>query len=1348
MRITKFHIPKLLTVLGLACLGLLLLMPQHAKAANPTTINFQGKIVNFSDGTNITNPNNTYSIVFRIYNTSSPTMTTSCTSTASCLWQETQASVQLTNGIFQVELGSSCALTSSSCNNSAGGPINFANSNSLYLTMQFNGDTSGSNGGFMSPLIHITSVPFALQADNAASLGGLAAGNFVQLAQGVQNDTSATNPSIFINKNNASGTPNILQLQKAGNNVLVIDNGGLITLQPAANLVGGQTAVTQTLTNSDSTGGTVIGYNQTINVNNSVSSGVTNGIKITLTDNTSLLGNTNVGINVTVNGSNTSQAPTGIIALANNGEGIRGRSGGGGSSACGTTNYSAGIGTCGESLATGNSGTSTGVGVFGSSRSGNQTSFNNLVAGGAGTVGLNESTGTASSFYVGIKGLSTQTAAAAYSSTGVFGQGNAGAGATIYGGYFTLGTGGATAGAALYASNSTVAANILDLQDGNAGSGGTNISVLTVGNGGVITANSNSATGLVINNSSSSKAVITIDTSGNQVILGTSGASGIDGQLTFKNATGSGTASIVLTGNPSTNYTYQLPTGTVSSNQCLQSGTVSSGNVPLTFGSCGSGGGTFATTYSTTSQANNTITYSNSGGGALIIQNASTPLTTLFTIQNNAATFNYLTVTLASSVPHLQVFGASSSEYADIYYDASAHTAFFKASGTNTTQIGSGSGPVNITAGASSAVAITGHANSTFTTDSGYVRLDGPSGVQIGVPSSSSGNLVFNYGSGAATASITFAGNGTANYIYTLPSTAVSSNQCLQSGTVSGTAVPLTFGSCGSGSGTALSVDGVSVGSTANFADTASSGTTTSVNFTNTSGTVTAAIGNASTTAAGSVTTGSQSFAGDKIFQSTTNSSTAFQLQNSVGAAIFSVDTTSTDATGAQVNYLAYSGFESGAFNNASAGWNAVSPGTISQNTNRQHTFNGTHSVQLTTTTSNGGLTTSSFAATPSTTGNYLISFYAKVTSGASMTGANFTVQTTDGTTHTCNPSASVTLATSTVGFQRLFCQITTTGTITAMQITQNNGVAHTIYIDSVQLQRTAYNGGTLTAPSAYQFGEIYLRGVISNPLIVANNGDSTSAFQVQKTSGAAVITADTLNGQVLLGNASSLTGALVFNNSAGTNSVTLAAQSSNPGSSFTLSLPTALPGASNYCIVSTNLGVLSFSACGASSTATVTLAPEFLSAVMTGDGTSNTGTMTSDFCSGSSRQNIGTAICTVTTESHNYYDWTSTGANDYEIWVRWQVPSDFASFSSGSFYGWKTASGDAVTMNVYNNSASACATQATSATTGSWQSNAITMTGCAPSAGNVITIDIHLGVAANGNHARVGEITLTYNRN
>ncbi|MGH7157265.1 MAG: beta strand repeat-containing protein [Candidatus Saccharimonadales bacterium] len=180
MRITK--IPKLtLMVLGLASLGLFLLDAGTASASNPTTMNFQGKVVN-ADGTNVSN--GTYPFIFRIYNTASPTTTTSCTTTASCLWEETQSSVTVTNGVFQVELGSACALTSASCNNSTGGPINWSSTSSLYLTMKFNGDSAG----FMSPTIHITSVPFAFNADQ---LGGISASGFIQNNSGSAQSSSS-----------------------------------------------------------------------------------------------------------------------------------------------------------------------------------------------------------------------------------------------------------------------------------------------------------------------------------------------------------------------------------------------------------------------------------------------------------------------------------------------------------------------------------------------------------------------------------------------------------------------------------------------------------------------------------------------------------------------------------------------------------------------------------------------------------------------------------------------------------------------------------------------------------------------------------------------------------------------------------------------------------------------------------------------------------------------------------------------------------------------------------------------------------------------------------------------------
>ncbi len=162
-----------------ALVGLLIILaPKPAAAANPTTINFQGKMVN-ADGTNVAN--STYTIIFRLYNTASPTTSTACASDSSCWWEETNTSVTTTNGVFQVELGSVCALTSA-CNSGHSG-IDFNTNNALYLTMKFNGDAAG----FMSPTIHMTTVPYAFNADK---LGGIAASGFIQNGTGTQTSSN------------------------------------------------------------------------------------------------------------------------------------------------------------------------------------------------------------------------------------------------------------------------------------------------------------------------------------------------------------------------------------------------------------------------------------------------------------------------------------------------------------------------------------------------------------------------------------------------------------------------------------------------------------------------------------------------------------------------------------------------------------------------------------------------------------------------------------------------------------------------------------------------------------------------------------------------------------------------------------------------------------------------------------------------------------------------------------------------------------------------------------------------------------------------------------------------------
>jgi hypothetical protein len=274
---------------------------------------------------------------------------------------------------------------------------------------------------------------------------------------------------------------------------------GLLTVQPASSLVAGQTNITQNFTNASSTGGTVNGYSQTITVNNTSSASTTNGMSISLADNTALA-NTNRGINIALSGSNPNQLQIGADIAVSTGTGLRvATSGSSGLVACGTTSF-AGLAICAD-------GGANSPAIYGTTTSdGSQITS----VPGTGITGNNASAGSAGQFYKGVVGRSIQNAAAAYTSIGVYGKADGGAGATTYGGYFQLGANGATAGAALYASNSTAAANILQLQDDTT-------DVLTVADGGAATFknSSNSATAFQIQNAGGNE-LLTVDTSAKQ----------------------------------------------------------------------------------------------------------------------------------------------------------------------------------------------------------------------------------------------------------------------------------------------------------------------------------------------------------------------------------------------------------------------------------------------------------------------------------------------------------------------------------------------------------------------------------------------------------------------------------------------------------------------------------------------------------------------------------------------------------------------------------------------------------------------------------------------------------------
>jgi len=262
-----------------------------------------------------------------------------------------------------------------------------------------------------------------------------------------------------------------------------------------------------------------------------------------------------------------------------------------------------------------------------------------------------------------------------------------------------------------------------------------------------------------------------------------------------------------------------------------------------------------------------------------------------------------------------------------------------------------------------------------------------------------------------------------------------------------------------------------------------------------------------------------------------------------------------------------------------------------------------------------------------------------------------------------------------------------------------------------------------------------------TNPGMVTASG--TQTFGGNKTfSGTVTVQAA---GGITIGTTSTA-GVLALYN--GTNTVSI--QGAGSTAAYSIILPANVAGAANQCLASTGSnGTLQWLPCGAGSTATVTLSPEYPGAVLTPVSGTNTGTMTSDFCSGSSLLNIPSASNPCgTSEDHTYYSWTATAGNDYDIWVQWQAPSDFSSLSGITFYGQTTSNTDSSTITVYKKAvSSACGLAGTVATSGTWGTATPGYGSCSIAAGDKLFFDVNLSVGTSGEFARAGEIVINYNR-
>lgn len=110
-------------------------------AQTPQLLNYQGKLVN-KDGTT---PSGTFSIIFSIYSDSAGTTD---------LWREAQPIVSVTNGIFNILLGSVIPFPDDL----------FTSEGERYLGIKVGTEPE------MRPLFQLTSVPFAIHANSATSL--------------------------------------------------------------------------------------------------------------------------------------------------------------------------------------------------------------------------------------------------------------------------------------------------------------------------------------------------------------------------------------------------------------------------------------------------------------------------------------------------------------------------------------------------------------------------------------------------------------------------------------------------------------------------------------------------------------------------------------------------------------------------------------------------------------------------------------------------------------------------------------------------------------------------------------------------------------------------------------------------------------------------------------------------------------------------------------------------------------------------------------------------------------------------------------------------------------------------
>jgi len=266
----KLLVSKTLRVKALFILAVLafLLVPTTVSASS-NTLNFQSKIVNLTDGTNIDtgtpacvvagNSNDTCDFRVNIYDASSG---------GNLLFTEDHINTEIGhyNGIFNLEINSVCNVVSDTGTDGnwtdntdpciSNGGVDFSASD-LWIEIEFD-PTGTSTFTETFSRVEIRDVASARYAVNASYIDGYTSGDFVFFKPNAVQTTTSTNtlinlettantanPLININENGA-GTPDLLRLQNTGNSVFSVDNAGRVG-------IGGSTPITAASLHYDNT---------------------------------------------------------------------------------------------------------------------------------------------------------------------------------------------------------------------------------------------------------------------------------------------------------------------------------------------------------------------------------------------------------------------------------------------------------------------------------------------------------------------------------------------------------------------------------------------------------------------------------------------------------------------------------------------------------------------------------------------------------------------------------------------------------------------------------------------------------------------------------------------------------------------------------------------------------------------------------------------------------------------------------------------------------------------------------------------------------------------------------------